>query len=59
MKLRLFALRDTTTGKTIPDLYFSDKQAAKRERDERNSQGGKYNVTPGPDHHKAKALATA
>lgn len=56
MKLRLFALRDATTGKTIPDLYFADKQAAKRIRDERNAQGGKYTVTPGPDHRKAKAV---
>lgn len=54
MKLRLFALRDTATNKTIPELYFSDKQAAKTERDARNKQGGNYVVTPGPDHRKTK-----
>lgn len=54
MKLRLFALRNSNTNKTIPDLFFSDKQAAKRERDERNKEGGEYAVTPGPDHRKFK-----
>ncbi len=54
MKLRLFALRDTANNKIIPDLFFGDKQAAKRERDVRNAQGGSYAVTAGPDHHKYK-----
>jgi hypothetical protein len=60
MKLRLFALRDTASNKVIPDLYFADKQAAKRERDKRNAEGGKYNVTPGPDHRRSQpAMAPA
>ena len=52
MKLRLFALRNTSTGKTLADTYFSDKVAAKRERDKRNKAGGSYVVTPGPDHRR-------
>lgn len=52
MKLRLFGLRDQTTGKLIPELYFNDKVAAKRERDMRNAAGGNYVVTPGPDHRR-------
>ena len=55
MKLRLFALRNSSTGKLVPDLYFSDKPAAKKERDERNKTGGNYVVTPGPDHHRYSA----
>lgn len=50
MKLRLFTLRDTTTNKTVPDLYFSSKPEAKRERDSR--EAGKYVVTTGPDHRR-------
>lgn len=52
MKLRLFALRNTSTGKILADTYFGDKVAAKRERDERNKAGGSYVVTPGPDHRR-------
>lgn len=52
MKLRLFALRDTTINKLLPNVYFSDKPAAKRERDARNQAGGSYVVTPGPDHRR-------
>lgn len=55
MKLRLFALRNSSTGKRVPDLYFSDKSAAKKERDERNKSGGNYVVTPGPDHRRYSA----
>ena len=47
--LRLFALRDTTTGKLIPDAFFSDKQAAKTARD---AGGSHLRVTPGPDHRR-------
>lgn len=47
--LRLFALRDTASGRLMPDLYFSSKPDAKRERDK---LGGppRYCVTYGPDH---------
>ena len=55
MKLRLFALRNSSTGKLVPDLYFSDKPAAKKERDERNKAGGTYVVSPGPDHRRYSA----
>ena len=50
MKLRLFTLRDTTTNKIVPDLYFASKPEAKRERDSR--EAGKYVVTTGPDHRR-------
>ncbi len=54
MKLRLFALRDTQTNKTLPDTFFSNKSEAKRMRDQLNSahSAASYVVTPGPDHHK-------
>lgn len=55
MKLRLFALRDTSTNKLLPNTYFGDKVAAKRERDELNKAGGSYVVTPGPDHRRYSA----
>ncbi len=55
MKLRLFALRNLSTGKLVTDIYFSDKPAAKKERDERNKAGGAYVVTPGPDHRRFSA----
>lgn len=50
MKLRLFALRDMSTGKVVPDLYFGSKPEAKRERDTR--EGGPFVVTVGPDHRR-------
>ena len=47
--LRLFALRDVTTGRLVPDTYFSDKVAAKKARD---LGGPNLRVTPGPDHYR-------
>ena len=52
MKLRLFAIRDTSTNKLVPDTWFSSKDAAKRARDELSQDGGRYVVTPGPDHRR-------
>lgn len=52
MKLRLFAIRDTHTGKLIAG-DFSDKKAAKAERD-RLGGAPQFVVTPGPDHRKLK-----
>lgn len=52
MKLRLFALRDTSTNKLIPDLFFSSKPEAKQARDDRNKKGASLVVTPGPDHRR-------
>lgn len=54
MKLRLFALRDTDTGKTLPDQFFPGKPEAKRTRDDLNKTEGRqrYLVTPGPDHRR-------
>lgn len=49
MNLRLFAVRNLTTGKTIPNLYFPSKAAAKEERDKLGADT--HRVTPGPDHH--------
>lgn len=51
MKLRLFALRDNKTSKPVPDLYFSSKPEAKRERDARGGPAV-YSVTVGPDHRR-------
>lgn len=56
MKLRLFALRNTASNKILDSVYFSDKQAAKKERDALNKEAGaSYVVTPGPDHRKNKS----
>lgn len=55
MKLRLFALRNQATGKLVPELFFHDKVAAKRERDKLNESGGDFVVTPGPDHRRFSA----
>jgi hypothetical protein len=52
---RLFVVTDTHTGSIIPDLYFNDKQQAKRHRDELNKDSvpsNRYCVSPGPDHWK-------
>jgi hypothetical protein len=46
MKLRLFAIRDQA-GRTVPDMFFEDKMAAKAKRKE---LGATYFVTYGPDH---------
>ena len=54
MKLRLFALRDTTSNKIVPDLFFSSKPEAKKARDERNEKGASLVVTPGPDHRRSR-----
>lgn len=55
MKLRLFALRDTSTNKLLAEQFFHDKPAAKKERDRLNAAGGSYVVTAGPDHRRYKA----
>lgn len=48
MKLRLFAIRDLSTNKVIPGLFFDDKQKAKAKR---FSLGASTHcVTYGPDH---------
>lgn len=50
MNLRLFALRDLTTGRCVPDLFFPNKTLAKQRRNELGAH--LYCVTYGPDHHK-------
>lgn len=61
MKLRLFAIRDTQTGKLVPDIFAPSKPEAKKERDRLNSEVGegriRYVVTNGPDHYKSQRLA--
>lgn len=54
MKLRLFALRNITTNRRIPDVYFPDKPAARKERDRLNAQSDsdRYVITTGPDHRR-------
>jgi len=51
MKLRLFALRDTQTGRILPNTFFASKTEAKLKRDELNGDKSLYCVTYGPDHH--------
>lgn len=48
--MKLFAIRDLTSGRLIPNLYFSDKNAAKRKRDELGA--ATHCVSYGPDHWK-------
>ena len=50
--MKLFTLRDATTNKLAPNIWFASKDAAKRARDELNQDGGRYVVTPGPDHRR-------
>ena len=54
MKLRLFALRDSQTNKSVPGTFFASKPEAKRARDELNNGVQRYVVTTGPDHRKAR-----
>jgi hypothetical protein len=49
MKPRLFALRDLSTGRILPDLFFPSKPDAKAKRNELGAE--KFCVTYGPDHH--------
>jgi hypothetical protein len=53
MKLRLFALRDISTGRILAGEFFPSKPAAKLRRDELNKADNAttYCVTCGPDHH--------
>jgi hypothetical protein len=44
---RLFQLRKYPKGATIPNVYFSNKSAAKAAR---NEMGGTTVVSLGPDH---------
>lgn len=46
--LKLFALRDTTTNKLVPSLFFNSKKEAKQTRDNMPNTV----VTYGPDHKK-------
>lgn len=48
MKLRLFAIRDLTTGRILPNLFFSSKPEAKTKRQELGAET--HCVTYGPDH---------
>lgn len=53
MKLRLFAIRDVSTGRIIPNLFFNSKPEAKAKRDELGKET--HCVTYGPDHRKYSA----
>ena len=48
MKLRLFAIRELSSSRIIPNLYFPSKQEAKVKRDELGA--ATHCVTYGPDH---------
>jgi len=52
MNLKLFAIKDLTTGRLIPGLFFNSKPAAKAKRDELGSKT--HCVTYGPDHRNFK-----
>lgn len=52
MKLKLFAIRDLTNGRLVPNLYFADKAQAKKKRDELGKTS--HCVTYGPDHRHFK-----
>ncbi len=55
---KLFAIREASTNKLLPNLFFSDKMQAKTYResvnpkDDNNKEVMKYVVTYGPDHRK-------
>lgn len=51
--LRLFALRELSTGRIVPDTFFPDKPSAKRAREVAGAN--KFCVTYGPDHRHFKA----
>lgn len=53
MNLRLFAIRDLATGRILPNLFFSSKAEAKRERDKLGDKT--HCVTYGPDHRHFRA----
>lgn len=54
MNLRLFTIKKPN-GFVVKDLFFSNKKAAKEERDRLNSaEGPGHTVTNGPDHRRAK-----
>lgn len=63
--MRLFAIRDTSSNTLVPDQFFPNKPAAKRERNRLNGEHNssvRFVVTPGPDHQKrtpAKVTRTA
>jgi len=46
---KLFIIRKHKNGPAVPDLFFSDKMEAKKNRD---SLGEGYVVSYGPDHKK-------
>lgn len=46
--MKLFAIRDLTTGRIIPNLFFASKAEAKAKRIELGSTT--HCVTYGPDH---------
>ena len=48
MKLRLFAIRDLSTGRVLPNLFFASKSEAKAKRAELGDKT--HCVTYGPDH---------
>lgn len=50
--MKLFSIRDLRTGRTIPNMYFSSKAAAKAKREELGAQF--YCVAYGPDHRHFK-----
>lgn len=58
--MKLFEIFDTQEKKSIPALYFENKQIAKNKRRELNQKGEdgseilRYVVKPGPQHRNYK-----
>lgn len=52
-QLKLFAIRNLTTGKLVADTFFQAKQDAKAERARLGNDT--HVVTNGPDHYKFRA----
>lgn len=52
---KLFAVRDNSTNKLVPDEFFDKKKQAKELRDTLNKEHSsdvRFTVTLGPDHRR-------
>lgn len=51
--MKLFALRDLSNGRIVPDMYFASKEEAKTKRDQMGGPTA-FCVTYGPDHWRVR-----
>lgn len=52
---KLFTIRDSSTGRLVPDKSFDKKKDAKTLRNKLNIEANattRFHVTLGPDHHR-------